>query len=226
SLLLKALSTRFTGATAPMLGVNRFTHDVALAYRGPRPPSHSEGRNNIELLNSDQNIDGVHYDLSHLIITMRDAQRAEILALCQQLLGFEFSIKKEDEDNDLSDRYIAVEGKPLRKASTGTRLIVRLITECKDPRIDRVLIDEPELGLAPQMQRKLAYLLSDEEMRRTHFPHLKSVFISTHSHLFLDKKVLRNNFIVSRQDLQISVQRVETIQQFHQLQFDLLGELT
>lgn len=55
------------------------------------------------------------------------------------------------------------------------------------------------------------------------FPHLRQVFLATHSHLFLDRTVLSNNFIVSRHGLKVSVQPVTSPSAMHHLQFNLLG---
>src|SRR5262249_55537217 len=55
------------------------------------------------------------------------------------------------------------------------------------------------------------------------WPHLKHLFIATHSHLFLDRRVISNNYTVEKRGDVVSVLPVRTIATFHILQFSMLG---
>ena len=55
------------------------------------------------------------------------------------------------------------------------------------------------------------------------FPHLKQVAVSTHSHLFLDRRDISNNFIVSKNLNNVHLRQVNTMTDLHELQFNLLG---
>jgi hypothetical protein len=84
-------------------------------------------------------------------------------------------------------------------------------------------IDEPELGLSPKVQKALATLLYDPESRAQNFPHLKQVIVSTHSHLFLDRRAFSSNFNVQKANDLLTMEQVTTVSAFHALQFRLLG---
>lgn len=92
-----------------------------------------------------------------------------------------------------------------------------------DDRFTDVLIDEPELGLSPRLQSVVGDFMRDPNRRREFFPHLRHIFIATHSHLFLDRDNISNNFIVAKDGNVISINQVQTINDFHRLQFNLLG---
>ena len=86
-----------------------------------------------------------------------------------------------------------------------------------------ILIDEPEIGLSPNIQAILARFLYDPEYRQRYFPHLRQLYIATHSHLFLDRSIFSNNFVVTKAGPVISAKSVQSIGEFHHLQFNMLG---
>ena len=92
-----------------------------------------------------------------------------------------------------------------------------------DERFESVLIDEPELGLAPKVQQQFADIFQDPHKRQEKFPHLKQVFLATHSHVFLSRRDIQSNFTVTKQGNKISVEQIKSISDFHRLQFNLLG---
>ncbi len=107
--------------------------------------------------------------------------------------------------------------------SAGTRLLITLIGTLLDDSYNTFLIDEPELGLNPKIQNFLASFLYNKTKRSHYFPHIDNLFISTHSHIFLDKKNINNNFLLTNNDNKIDVKEISTIAEFHNLQFNLLG---
>ena len=114
-------------------------------------------------------------------------------------------------------------GQNLSVGSTGTRLLMTILGICMDERFKFILIDEPELGLSPKVQQVFSALLRDTKMRAKYFAHLQKVILATHSHIFLDRTDIQNNFVISKLDKQISLQQVQTLNDFHRLQFNLLG---
>ncbi len=119
--------------------------------------------------------------------------------------------------------FIAVDGQNISYASTGTRLLVSLFMMMADNRFRYVLVDEPEQGLSPILQSRIADILFVDEKRRELFPSLEGLFLATHSHLLLDRRCLTNNFIVTKTDAAISASQIHTTNEFHELQFTMLG---
>ncbi len=224
SLLMKWLKAR-TGATAYFLAVNRFYH-VHQFSTGLRDPLQGYNLNRQfvqtfwqEQQNTEQNL----IDLNQIVIGLNNDNRDRLLRICGEMLGCSLALKSIDPSNDLSPRYIEMDGQNVALGSTGTRLLLTLLGICMDDRFSTVLIDEPELGLSPNVQRRLAALLLDKDVRKTELPHLERVIIASHSHLFLDRNDFTNNFIVSKSGMSVSIQAVASIPMFHRLQFNLLG---
>lgn len=77
---------------------------------------------------------------------------------------------------------------------TGVRGLYPIVAALTDPELRAILIDEPELSLEPTLQRALRDVLVE------HANSGRAVIVSTHSHLFLDRKTFDANLIVSRED--------------------------
>jgi hypothetical protein len=103
------------------------------------------------------------------------------------------------------------------------RLLMTLLGICMDTRFEAVLIDEPELGLSPRIQETFSQLLGNQAARREWFPHLQHVFIATHSHLFLTRRDVTDNFVVAKDGSRFALRAVQNLSEFHRLQFNLLG---
>ena len=66
-------------------------------------------------------------------------------------------MRKVDEDNDLSNRYIDMDGQNLSVSEhTEQDDIDDNSWHLMDDRFSTILIDEPELGLGPKVQQSLA----------------------------------------------------------------------
>jgi predicted ATP-dependent endonuclease of OLD family len=98
-----------------------------------------------------------------------------------------------------------------------------LVGLCMDENYEVLLIDEPELGLSPKLQSAIYNLFVDLASREKYFPHLKGIYVSTHSHIFLDKSTISNNYRVSKVGDAVGIEKVENMDQFHDLQFNMLG---
>jgi hypothetical protein len=103
------------------------------------------------------------------------------------------------------------------------RLAAVLLACLVDADHTTLIIDEPELGLSPEIQALLADFLYTEAQRREYFPHLQSVIVATHSPLFLDRQNVTSNYFISRVEQVISIKQLATIQDLNSLQFLLLG---
>ncbi len=224
SLVLKYLKSTM-GKTAYMIGTNRFYHvyHFSTALRNPNELDQFENEFNSNFRNEQYNYEQNYIDLNRIIVGLSNKQRGELFSLCGSLLGSEISMKKVDDDNDLSMRYIDIDGQNLSVASTGTRLLMTMLGICMDDRFKTLLIDEPELGLSPRIQRALSAFLHDATERAKYFPHLKQVVLATHSAHFLRATDLGSNFIVSKEGAAVSLTQVDSIGAFHRLQFNLLG---
>jgi hypothetical protein len=84
-----------------------------------------------------------------------------------------------------------------------------------------VLIDEPELGLTPRIQNALQHLAFDKF--NDLLSHLKHLYIATHSHIFLNRQRVADNFLVLREQRVVRVQRLASYSEFRKLQFNQLG---
>ncbi len=116
-----------------------------------------------------------------------------------------------------------MDGENLRYGSSGTRLLLTLLGTLLDERFSTILLDEPEIGLSPRIQTRLARLFFDVDLRASFCPHIKQLYIATHSHLFLDRKTYSNNFVVAKDGDLITARPIGSVGDLHQLQFNMLG---
>jgi predicted ATPase len=114
-------------------------------------------------------------------------------------------------------------GTNLRCGSSGTRLLLTLLGLLLNGRFSTTLVDEPEIGLSPRIQAALARLLYNPASRQEYFPHLRQLFVATHSHIFLDRATHSNNYVVAKAGKVVSMTQVQSVSALHQLQFNMLG---
>ena len=147
SLVLKYLKSTM-GKTAYMVGTNRFYHvfHFSTAVRDPNQLDQFENQFNSNFGNAQFNNEQNYFDLNQIIVGMSNVQRNQLFELCGRLLGSTIEMRKLDEENDLSMRYIDIDGQNLSVASTGTRLLMTLLGLCMDDRFKTLLIDEPDLN--------------------------------------------------------------------------------
>jgi predicted ATPase len=224
SLVLRSLKYTL-GRSSYFVGTNRFYHVYHLGTSLRQANELDQFENNFqsqfndESHNHEQNV----FDLARILTSLSDKRRKDLFDLCGALIGSSFSMKKVEEDNELSPRYIDMDGQNLSVGSTGTRLLMTILGICMDDRFRTILIDEPELGLSPRVQSALSIFLQDEVERRKYFPHLDKIFVSTHSQLFLSRSDMTSNYVISKEGPRVSLTKVQNINDFHRLQFNLLG---
>jgi predicted ATP-dependent endonuclease of OLD family len=224
SLVLKYLKQQL-GRSAYLIGPNRFYHvyHFSSGIRDPNELDNFENQFNQSFAQAEHNHEQNFLDLNRIIIGLGNLRRERLFKLCGNLLGCTLSMKEVDHDNDLSPRYIDMDGQNISVGSTGTRLLMTILGICMDERFSTILIDEPELGLGPRVQQALVTFLVDPIERAKYFPHLASVYVATHSHLFLNRADIESNFVVSKMGNQISLTQIKNVSEFHRLQFNLLG---
>jgi len=224
SLTLRWLKSTI-GRTAYFVGTNRFYHvyhlSTGLRQANELDQFESSFQNQFhdDSHNHEQNV----FDLGRILQGLKNTRRNQLFDLCGALIGSKFSLQLVEPGNDLSPRYIDMDGQNLSVGSTGTRLLTTILGLCMDDRFNTILIDEPELGLSPRVQQALSTFFQDRQQRELYFPHLERVFVASHSSLFLSRSDISSNYVVTKEGRRISLSRVQSIQDFHRLQFNLLG---
>jgi len=223
SLLLKHLAQ--LGHKSCLLTCNRFSLIDVINSRATDP---DERKRWFETVTQQQESGHYHEDtnsrqLDQLISILNDEKQDKLFAIAGQLLGAKVSLQKTEKNNRMSPWYVDIDGQSLKYASSGTRLLFTLLGNLLDEYYSTVLIDEPEIGLSPRIQGVLARALYDPKTRAEYFPHLKQVFVVTHSHLFLDREVLSNNYIVEKSGDIVTSCPVRSPAELHELQFGMLG---
>ncbi|WP_353641377.1 hypothetical protein [Mesorhizobium sp. WSM2239] len=79
------------------------------------------------------------------------------------------------------------------------------------------------MGISPEAQGILADFLFDLESRKAYFSHIKTLVMATHSTIFLDRRRINNNYVVSKNGDLIDIDSVATQQEFNRIHFFLLG---
>lgn len=170
-----------------------------------------------------QNFEGSYFNCSTAITRLSNDRRKILFDTFHDLFGIAVEVRAEDPKNDFSNRFVSVGGESLSVTSSGTRLFLGILAALMDERFSSVAIDEPELGLSPTLQRKLADIVIRGHQRETLFPHKPHVVLSTHSHLFLDRDVPENNYVVSKSGNLITAKACTSVIELHDIQFRLLG---
>lgn len=224
SLLLKHLCAQL-GHKSCLLTCNRFSPIDVINSRAADP---GERKRLFESFTQHQESGRYHEDinsrqLDQLISSLDDERQDKLFDIAGQLLGAKVSLQKTEKNNRMSPWYVDIDGQSLKYASSGTRLLFTLLGNLLDEYYLTVLIDEPEIGLSPRIQGVLARALYDPKTRAEYFPHLKQVFVVTHSHLFLDREVLSNNYIVEKSGDTVTSRPVQSTAELHELQFGMLG---
>jgi predicted ATP-dependent endonuclease of OLD family len=170
TLILKNIK-RTLGRSAYLIGANRFYHvyHFQSALRDPSDLDQFENQFVQQFLQEQYNYEQNFLDLQRVIVNMSDAERNALFELCGRLLGSSLAMRKVQEDNDLSPRYIDMDGQNVSRGSTGVRLLLTILGICMDTRLSTVLIDEPELGLGPRIQEAVSKFFQDVDLRREYF---------------------------------------------------------
>lgn len=161
--------------------------------------------------------------LDQILTGLKDRQRDKLFVTAQRLIGNTFEMVRTDPDNKFSPFIVTMDGENLRYGSSGTRLLLTLLGTLLDERFSTILLDEPEIGLSPRIQTQLARFLYDPNEREVFCPHIKQLYLATHSHIFLDRTNYFNNFVVTKSGKRITAKQVGSVSDLHNLQFNMLG---
>jgi predicted ATPase len=224
SFVLRKLLQRL-GEKAFYLGPARYHNFTAFGAYGPSTNRKQQQYKSLlrQLETSEQNIDNSPLDLAQAIAELSDAQREQLFEVLDMLLGSRTEIRDSVAGNSMSQKYISVDGFNLAYQSSGFRLAATLLTCLFDSDYAYMLVDEPELGLSPEVQGVIADFLFDVDQRAKYFPHLKSIVLATHSPVLLDRRNIRSNVRISRDSQAIRLSRISNFQELNELQFQLLG---
>lgn len=225
SFLLKTLTQQW-GQTASYLGPARYQNFNLLGYYTPNRNRRNERWNQFISQwqhQQQQNIDNSPVNLQQAISELTDAQRETLIEIIELLLGTRMEIRDTVPGNSMSQKYISCNGHNISFTSSGFRLIATLLTSLLDTDYDTFLIDEPELGVSPEAQGVLADFLFDRTHRAKYFPHIRTIVFATHSTVFLDRRNIANNYVVSKIGDEIDLSRVSTVGELNKVHFFLLG---
>lgn len=224
SFLLKTLTQQW-GDSASYLGPARYQNFNLLGYFTPNKDRKSQRwRDFMNQWNQQQqNIDNSPVNLQQAIAELTDSQRDTLIEIVEMLLGTRMEIKETVPGNSMSQKYISCNGHNISYTSSGFRLIATLLTSLLNNDYNTFLIDEPELGVSPEAQGVLADFLFDRAHRAKYFPHIKTIVFATHSTVFLDRRNISNNYVVSKKGDEIDLNPVSTQGELNKVHFFLLG---
>ncbi len=220
--LLKDLYKRL-GVGTSYLGPNRYQNFNILGVVAGKRDKHQEYQNWLRSINQNQNIDNSPWNLQQAIAELSNEKRETLFKVVGELLGSQIEIQMSDPNNDMSQRFVSVDGYNISYTSSGFRLITSILTSLLDPDYKYFLIDEPELGISPEIQGALSEFLLNKKNRENYFPHLEKLVIATHSPVFIDKMDITNNYYIDRFNHEIIIKTTNSIQEINSLQFFLLG---
>ena len=156
-----------------------------------------------------------------VFVRMADEERNTLFKISSECLGEPVELVFKQPGNSLSSSFLQIGGTALAKCSSGSRMLIHLLSVLVSKRFKYVLLDEPELGLTPRIQNRIQRLLTSSGDGL--FEHIDHVFIATHSHIFLNRKRITDNFVVDRDGSQVSIKRIAKFNEFRNLQFTQLG---
>lgn len=146
---------------------------------------------------------------------LNDKAREEIINWYNSYFPNTIHEEREDEENTASPMLLKVNNHSITKQGSGIRSTLDIFISLFDPEIKFLCIDEPELGLEPSLQKVLFQAIKDKASSD------KKIFISTHSHHFLDYENMDNNYICQRNSG--GKITIETVSDLQPIIFRLLG---
>ncbi len=99
---------------------------------------------------------------------------------------------------------------------SGLRSIFSILAALTDNNTKLLLIDEPEQSLEPRLQKILRDLLYEASKQ-------KQIIVATHSHLFLNRREVTSNYVVSKREKVFGLSPVTSEEELYEITFDLLG---
>ena len=222
SLVLKELFAHY-GQDAYLCGTNRYYAAQGFSTFSENSNYRSQTWESIQkqLTDGNSNKDPVVMPFRDVFVRMADEERNTLFKISSECLGEPVELVFKQPGNSLSSSFLQIGGTALAKCSSGSRMLIHLLSVLVSKRFKYVLLDEPELGLTPRIQNRIQRLLTSSGDGL--FEHLDHVFIATHSHIFLNRKRITDNFVVDRDGSQVSIKRIAKFNEFRNLQFTQLG---
>ena len=222
TLILKQLFDRF-GEEAYLCGTNRYysIEHFPIFREEVKFIQNTWQNTRVQIGDPRHNYDPVVMQFQDVFIRMTDDEREDVYRICGECLGETVELTFANPGNSMSNSFLTIGKTPLAKCSSGSRMLVHLVSVLLSERFRVVLIDEPELGLTPGIQNTIQQLLFDAETEL--FSHLRHVYVATHSHVFLNRRRLSDNFLVQRNGNTVVINRLSSYEQFRDLQFAQLG---
>jgi predicted ATPase len=176
SFLLRKLLEKL-GQEAFYLGPARYQNFSVFGSYALRPSRREQRWNQLMQTFRDTvvNADSTPIDLAQTIAELSDQQRVHLLDLLLRLLNARAEILHVTPDNSMSQQYINVDGYNLSFQGSGFRLAAILLACMLNSDHSILIVDEPELGLSPEVQGVIAEFLYDQKQRERYFPHLRAV---------------------------------------------------
>lgn len=107
------------GKSAYFVGTNRFYHvyHLSTGLRDSNELDQFESNFHSHFNDESHNHEHNAFDLSRILQGLKDSRRDQLFELCGSLIGSKFSLQKVEAGNDLSPRYIDMDGQNLSVGS-------------------------------------------------------------------------------------------------------------
>lgn len=156
------------------------------------------------------------------LLGLEDEDRERVIAWHNESFG-RLEVARASATNEFSAPRITIDGRLVSEQGSGSRAVLAVLVALINPRYEAVLIDEPEIGIEPQVQRRLARLIR-QVSNGSNGVRAKQVYVATHSHLFLDRDQVTNNHVVTKDVAGFAqIQQVTSTDGLAALVYNLLG---
>jgi len=156
------------------------------------------------------------------LLSLPNPARQRIIEWHNRYFG-QLHVERSSPENDYSAPRITIDGRLASQQGSGSRAVLSVLCALLHPSRSVLLIDEPEIGVEPQVQKRLVELIRKVARGEDGLPR-KRILIATHSHIFLDKETLGNNWIVTKNaEGTAMLSQVKSREELHTLIYRLLG---
>ncbi len=133
-------------------------------------------------------------------------------------------LRREDTSKGVTKTILEIDGQPPDVQGTGLRSLMNLLFHVFSSDNKVLLIDEPEISIEPEKQKILFDLLKNVSQGQVDGVEKKQIFIATHSHLFLDRQKISNNYLITKDSLgKVEIYQLKTENEFYTKVFSMIG---
>lgn len=124
------------------MGPNRFYsfHHMGLYNYDPNEINQIRQNLNNQRFSQYSNFEGMFYDTNRALSRLSNQRRQKLFDVFSELFLVPVTVEPEIPDNDLSQRYVNVDGDSLSVTSSGTRLFLGLLAAMMDERFEVVAL--------------------------------------------------------------------------------------